>query len=233
MNVLAVIPARSGSKRLPNKNIAQMAGKPLLTWTIDAALNAGIFSRIIVSTDSQEIAKISVAANAEVPFQRPKSLSEDDSSSYDVVLHALEFFKYQKEIEFDYVALLQPTSPLRTGQHLREAFKQMTDNNAQACVSVVRSKCNPNWMYWLDKKKRNMEPILGKFNLEKYEPLMDAFSLNGAIYICNVPQFLKNESFILENTLPYIMDYNSSIDIDTANDFEKAQMLFNIKNGSN
>jgi CMP-N,N'-diacetyllegionaminic acid synthase len=225
LSVLAIVPARSGSKRLPEKNSLDFVGRPLIVWTIEAAIKSKIFSRIIVSTNSDKIKKISIAANAEVPFKRPKYLSQDDSSSYEVVRHSLDFFENILNIKFDYVALLQPTSPLRTSLHLQNAFDNMLEQNAHSCVSVVKSFSKPEWMFNLTENGFRMEPYISKKIRENNFKNSNFYSLNGAIYICNVSRFIKYQKFIYNDTLPYIMDKDSSIDIDTKVDFENASKV--------
>ncbi|MDA9237933.1 acylneuraminate cytidylyltransferase family protein [Planktomarina sp.] len=222
MDVLAIIPARAGSKRLPDKNILRLGGKPLLTWTIEAALQSNFFLHTIVSTNSAEIKSAAIAAGADVPFIRPDVLSGDESSSSDVVMHALDFFKKMHSVSFDYVALLQPTSPLRTGKHIIEAFDIMLRCDAGSCVSVVESNCNPNWLFWHDKKTNFMRPVLEEPSLAQGHKNGPTYVLNGAIYICRVSDFLKYQKFVFFNTVPYVMNPTASIDIDTKDDFDRA-----------
>ena len=125
--ILGIIPARGGSKGLPGKNILDIAGKPLIVWTIERAINSKYLDRVIVSTDDSEIAEISKKYGAEVPFTRPEELAEDTTPMMDVIFHALDFFK-SKNMAFDYIALFEPTSPLRKINDIDNAIKQLIDN---------------------------------------------------------------------------------------------------------
>ena len=133
--MIAVIPARGGSKGVPKKNIRQLLEKPLLAYTIEAARDAGVFQKVIVSTDSDEIARIAREYGAEVPFIRPDDLSGDQASSDDAILHALEYFR-KEGMEFGEVCKLQPTSPLRNAGHIAEAYRFFKENNYDFVVSV-------------------------------------------------------------------------------------------------
>lgn len=151
--MLAVIPARGGSKGVPHKNIRDLDGKPLIAYTIEAAIKSKVFDKIVVSTDSSEIAEIAQRYGAEVPFIRPKDLSGDFSSSDDVVLHAIDYFK-RKGKEFEYVCKLQPTSPLRNETHIMEAYQLLKDSNSNFVVSVCECEHSPLWTGTLDEKKK-------------------------------------------------------------------------------
>ncbi|MDR3176000.1 MAG: acylneuraminate cytidylyltransferase family protein, partial [Desulfovibrio sp.] len=144
MRNLALIPARGGSKGLPGKNIKEFAGKPLIAWTITAAKEAGCVSSIVVSSEDAEILETSRRWGAETPFVRPMSLAGDTSSSMDVVFHALDYFE-KNGIYYDAVILLQPTSPLRSGRDIEEAFRIFQNTRAPACISVTPCAHPPQW----------------------------------------------------------------------------------------
>ena len=135
-NILGLIPARGGSKGIPNKNIIELAGKPLINYTIEAALNANQVNSVVVSTDSQTIADIARSAGADIPFLRPAEFSTDESSAVDVVMHAINFHAEQNKA-FDYIVYLQPTSPLRTAVDIDNAIKQLSLSDADSLVSVM------------------------------------------------------------------------------------------------
>ena len=135
---LCVIPARGGSKRLPHKNIKNLCGKPLIQWTVEAGIGSKSIDRLIVSTDDLEIAEISKSCGAEVPFIRPETLATDSSSSYSVLEHAYQYLFEQGDY-YDYIIMLQPTSPLRTSNHIDEAVKLLKDKQADGVISVTEA----------------------------------------------------------------------------------------------
>lgn len=232
-NYLAIIPARKGSKRLPNKNILSLAGKPLIVWTIEAALAATKITKVIVSTDSEEIAEIAQKAGAEVPFIRPDYLSNDTATSVDVIIHSLNFYKSQKT-EINNFVLLQPTSPLRTSADIDAAINLHIKRKANSVTSVCEMEHSPLWSNTLP-DNHSMEyflkpEIVGKRSqdLDKY------YRLNGAIYICNVRTFLKEKTFISKNkSFAYIMKKEHAVDIDDDLDFEFANYLLLKKQNVN
>ena len=222
--MLAVIPARGGSKGVPHKNIRDLDGKPLIAYTIEAAIKSKVFDKIVVSTDSSEIAEIAQRYGAEVPFIRPKDLSGDFSSSDDVVLHAIDYLK-RKGKEFEYVCKLQPTSPLRNETHIMEAYRLLKDSNSNFVVSVCECEHSPLWTEILD-EKRSLDGFINEYvkgacrqKLPKY------YRLNGAIYMGRTEAFEDNKSFFGKNGTAFIMNQEESIDIDNYFDFEIAKLL--------
>ena len=141
--VLAVIPARGGSKRLPRKNCLLLQGKPLIVYSIEAAKESVYIDEVVVSTDDEEIASLARQAGASVPFLRPAELSTDEASSVDVVAHALNYYQVNEKKLFDYVVLLQPTSPLRTAAHINQALELLKEKKADAIVSVCEAEHSP------------------------------------------------------------------------------------------
>lgn len=217
--ILAIIPARENSKRLPMKNIMNFCGRPLIEWTIDVAKSAEMIKRTIVSTDSERIAKIAMSCGLDVPFIRPDFLSTDEASSVDVVKHAIsEARKYYDE-KYDAVVLLQPTSPLRNSNHLTIALEKMFINSeVRSVVSVTRLVKNIQSLRQLKSNcfLNNIEETEGK----------DFVMLNGAIYITEVTGLLKEMKFELDTCLPFEMEPNESVDIDTIEDFDLAEYYF-------
>lgn len=224
--MLAVIPARGGSKGIPHKNIKHLAGKPLIAYTIEAALESGIFEKVIVSTDSRKIAEISKQYGAEVPFVRPDEISGDLVSSDEVILHALDFFK-GKGKEFDYVCKLQPTSPLRTAEHVREAYQLMKEKNADFVVSVCECEHSPLWAGVLGEDRSLDNFIKEDAKRACRQELPTYYRLNGAIYMGKTEAFCENKSFIGKNAFAYVMKQEESVDIDTSIDFEVAEVIIN------
>jgi len=219
---LAIIPARAGSKRLTDKNILPIKEKPLISWSIEASINSSYINTTVVTSDSSEILKI--AKKYEVKsIQRPEELSRDESSTIDVVLHVLEEIKD----DFDYIILLQPTSPLRTYKHINEAVELFIEKEADAVISVSEMEHSPLWSNTLD-DTLNMEGFLDTDILNKRsQNLPSYYRLNGAIYICNIKKLLKEKTFFLKrNIYAYKMERKDSIDIDEEIDFRIAELLF-------
>ncbi len=215
--VLAIIPARGGSKGIPRKNMKNLAGKPLISWTIEAAQNARSISRVILSSDDEEIIRFAQGVGCDVPFTRPSWLAEDDTPSIDVVLHAISLLP-----GYDFVVLLQPTSPLRTSNDIDAAYQMLVRQEASSCVSVCPAKESPYWMYRISGGRNVIEPFVKEDVPTRRQDLPDAYILNGAIYISSVPLLMRERSFIRKDTVGYVMDRRRSIDIDTEEDFQLA-----------
>lgn len=218
-NILAIIPARSGSKGLPHKNIKKLQGKPLLAYSIEAALQSEIFTDIILSTDSTEYAAIGREYGATVPFLRQKDLASDQAKIADVILDILD--KASKS--YDYFMLLQPTSPLRTSKDIIQAYELLAEKKASSVVSVCKAEHSPLWMNNLpaDLSLANFLPVEHKNRQE----LQDFYRLNGAIYLCSVASYLQTKSFYGKKSFAYIMDSLHSIDIDSELDFITAESV--------
>lgn len=217
-NVLAVIPARAGSKGLPGKNIRMLSGKPLLAWTIKAAKRSRYIDRLILSSDSGNIMKIAARYGCETPFKRPEAIAKDKTPMADVLLHVL------KNIPgYDYLVLLQPTSPLRSSADIDGCIKRCVDGEASACISVYEPKANPYWIYRLDKKGR-LSGFCGDKKYLRRQELPKVYAVNGAVYCAKVSSFLKRKSFVCPDTLGYIMPQERSIDIDCVFDLKLAEI---------
>ncbi len=220
---IAVIPARGGSKRLPGKNMMMIAGKPLIGWTIEAAIQSGVFSRVVVSTDSWEIAVMAAQFGAEVPFMRPDELSQDDTPSIDVLIHAANELIAGHETSWTHLACLQPTSPLRTAENIREAVKLLEEKQADAVVSVCKSEHSPLWSNTLP-DSRSLDGFIAE-NIQKTpsQQLPAYYRLNGALYFCRIPRMIEERTLFLKTgAYAYIMNRKDSIDIDDQVDFDLA-----------
>lgn len=221
--VLALITARGGSQTLPRKNILDFAGKPLIAWTINAALNAKCVSDVVLSSDDDEIIEIAKKYGCDVPFKRPENISTDSASTIDVVLHALTSLAALGWPKYDYVLLLQPTSPLRGAEHIDEAFALMEAKNAFSCVSVCKSPKSPYWMFSIS-QDMELKPLLSESGLNtRRQDLADIYVLNGAIYFARPDDLTANLSFINEQTIGFVMPIELSADIDTLAEFKMAE----------
>lgn len=225
--VLALITARGGSKGLPRKNVLLAGGKPLVAWTVQAALNAKSVNRVVLSSDDDEIMAAASAAGCEVPFRRPPLLANDQASSMDVVIHALSELP-----GYDYVILLQPTSPLRTSSDIDAAFKCMRDHDAPACVSVTEVEQSPYWMYRLSADDRMLSVLETQPNFIRRQELPPVYVLNGAIYIAKIDWLLQTRSFLCAETVAYKMSKDRSLDIDDGADFKRFLQIISAADNS-
>jgi CMP-N,N'-diacetyllegionaminic acid synthase len=224
MNNLAIIPARSGSKGLKDKNIKLLDGKPLIAYTINAALDSGMFSEVMVSTDSEAYADIACKHGANVPFLRSRTLSSDTASSWDVVKEVLLQYTCI-DMHFDTVTLLQPTSPLRTAQDIRNAFIAMQNQKANAIVSVCEVDHSPLWCNTLP-ENNSMDKFLPKDLIMKSRQKLEIYyRINGAIYLVDVSYLLSCQTIYDYGCFASKMDKRHSIDIDDLLDFQIAEVL--------
>jgi CMP-N,N'-diacetyllegionaminic acid synthase len=217
---VAIITARGKSKGLPRKNIIDLAGKPLIAWTIEASLNSRYISKTIVSSDDEEILDISKKYGAEI-IRRPDNLANDTATSESAVKHAIDFLKSIGE-EFDIIVLLQPTSPLRTSKDIDKAFEAMSNSSATAVISMY--KYDSKILKAFTKKSNGFLQGVSdnKSPFMRRQDLPVTYMGNGAIYIIMVSEFMKKMCFLTDRTAPYIMDVTKSLDIDTFSDAQKA-----------
>lgn len=222
--VLAVIPARGGSKGLPGKNIKILGEKPLIAWTIEASLGCNFINKTIVSTDCDIISEISKKYGADVPFKRPASLATDTATTVDVINHTI---KYVDEY-YDVIIVLQPTSPFRTHTDIKTAYDLYCFDAPSSVVSVVKADKSPYWHFIREDNK-----ILPVINLEgqfsRRQDLPVTYLLNGAIYIIGLKKFQRDKKLIFDDTLSIVMSKESSIDIDDNMDFKLAQLNLGVK----
>ena len=225
-SILALIPARGGSKGIPEKNTRDLAGKPLIAWTIETALNSNVCSKIVVTTENQKIIAIAQDWGAEVPFIRPEHLSGDEATSISVVQHAIEYFLTIGFDKSDYILLLQPTSPLRATEDIKNAVDIAQSKQADAVVSVTDAPSHP----YLTKKIKPTGMLQSffdeKFDNIRRQDLPPAYALNGAIYLNRISSLIEEKTFLPENkTYAYIMPPERSIDIDTPWDLRLAELI--------
>jgi len=217
--IIAIIPARSGSKGLKDKNIKDLNGKPLIAYTIEAAKNSEVFDTVFVSTDSEKYAEISKLYGAEVPFLRSSENSNDKAGSWDVVKEVLS----KLEAKYDIVVLLQPTSPLRTAKNIKEAVELFFEKDAYTLVSVCETDHSIFWCNTLDETLSAKDFIKPEYRVPRQQ-LPKSYTLNGAIYITKT-DLLDNLDMYGDKSFVYIMEKENSIDIDCEIDFKLAALL--------
>jgi CMP-N,N'-diacetyllegionaminic acid synthase len=223
---LAVIPARGGSKRLPGKNLLNLSGKPLIAWTIEPALKSKYIDSVVVSTDNINIANIAKKYGANIPCMRPDILSKDKSKTIDAVLHVLDCLDNIDD-HYDYMILLQPTSPLRTLKNIDNSIEVLINKNASAVISVCESRHSPLWCNRIS-SNGDMSKFFNANMLKRSQDLKKYVCLNGAIYICSINKLKEEKTFFLSSScLSYEMTLEESIDIDTKFDFLHASAILN------
>lgn len=221
---LAIIPARSGSKGLPGKNIRQLIDKPLIAWSIEQALSCKYISEVIVSTDSEEIAEIAISYGAKVPFLRPASLAGDHSSTNDVMIHLIDELDKKNEF-FDYLFLLEPTSPLREVKDIESAYEiLLNSNNATSIVGISKVETqHSDFCVTLD--KNNFLISSNNFNIVRRQDINPIYFLEGSIYISEVEAYKTTKKFYHEKTLGYTFPKWKSFEIDDITDFVIVEAL--------
>ena len=225
--ILAIIPARSGSQGIKNKNIKILKNKPLLYFTVKASKNSKYLDRIVLSTDSNMIAKIGIKLGIEVPFIRPKKLAKNQTPMIPVIKNVLEKLQKIENYVPDIIIILQPTSPLRNSNHIDEAIEMFLKNKPDSLVSVSEIPHTMSPFSAMKLKKNGKLSFFKKYNeknnLRQKKPLF--YSRNGAIYIFTRECLLKNNSLFGKNILAYLMSKNNSIDIDDSVDWFIAEQL--------
>jgi CMP-N-acetylneuraminic acid synthetase len=222
---LAVITARGGSKGIPQKNVKVLLGKPLIAYSIQAALQSRTLTKIIVSTDDETIAHVSEQYGAEVPFLRPKHLASDNATSLSVLQHAVRYLEEKECFLADIIVCLQPTSPLRSAEDIDQAVTLCSSSGADSVVSLCQVEYHP---YWMKKVVAGSVYPFMEIDDEKYHRRQDlppVYQLNGAIYVTRRKVLLEEERLLGKHTLPYIMPQERSIDIDTPIDFKIAELI--------
>ena len=223
-NILAIIPARSGSKGLKDKNIKQLCGKPLIAYSIEAAKKSNIFGKVHVSTDSEQYAQIAREFGADVPFLRDEQYATDHSSSWDVVRYVINEYQKRGE-EYEAIALLQPTTPLRTAEDIIGAYNTFLQKDANAVISVCAVEHSPLWTDTLP-EDYNMKGFVDKKYREIPRQQMPTYyRVNGAIYLVRVASLSDIMDLYDKKCYAYVMDKYNSVDIDDENDFEYAEFL--------
>ena len=221
MRLLALIPARGGSKGIPKKNIKMFSGKPLIAHTIEEALKVSKIEKVVVSTDCKEIANVSKSYGADIPFLRPKEYADDNSTSFCVANHLISEFP-----DFSAILLLQPTSPLRTAEDIRGIIEMKIKLDCKSIISVTQTKTHPYWSYYINDEKTLFPYYSIKSQISRRQDLDPAYIPNGALYLCETNWLKSNKSFISNSSKAFIMPPERSVDIDTIFDWKIAEFLF-------
>jgi CMP-N,N'-diacetyllegionaminic acid synthase len=225
--VVAVVPARGGSKRLPRKNVLPLAGRPLIAWTLDVARESGVLDDLLVSTDDEEIAAVARQCGASVPWLRPPALATDTATSAAVLQHALQWYESEHG-SVAAVVLLQPTSPFRSAETLRGAvasFLAQPPSDRHAVVGVSPAAAHPAWTFRVE--GATMHPFLGWDAMQhRSQDLPAAYTLNGAIYVLSPEAIHDGAPLIRPGARPFVMtDPREALDIDTEEDWRTAQRM--------
>lgn len=234
VKIVAVIPARGGSKGVFRKNIKLLNGEPLISYAIDAALKSQYIDKVVVSTEDAEIAEVARKYKAETPFIRPKSLAGDKSSTLSVLVHAVKKIEQILEYKLDIVVLIQPTSPFVTAADIDKSVIKLIKSKANSCVSVCEVKERPEWMFLLDTKNSYIKRpfFLGKLSKKPTRQLFPTiFRLNGAVYVVRRDVLMKKKAIIdYQKSTTVIMPIERSVDIDHPIDFYFAEAVIKYAN---
>jgi CMP-N-acetylneuraminic acid synthetase len=225
--VVGLITARGGSKSVPRKNVAPIGGKPLIAWTIEAALKSRALSRVIVSTDDDEIATVARRWGAEVPFMRPVELAQDDSSHVSVLLHALCWLEAKEGYRPEYLMILQPTSPFRTAADIDAAIQLAHERDADAVVAVTETAAHPYLTRKLAQSGVLVEFITHDIPYTQRQALPAAYAINGAIFLNRCDSLQTERTIYPEGMLGYVMPQERSVEIDTPWDMHVAGLIMN------
>lgn len=222
---VAIVPARGGSKGVPGKNLALLAGRPLIAHTIEAARKAAQIGRVIVSTDSQEIADVALEEGAEVPFLRPAELARDDMPTMPVILHAVMWLAEQEDYRPEHILLLQVTSPLRTAQDIDAAISMAAERQADAVVSVCEAAVHPYWVKTVGEDGKLADFLKLDRACTRRQDLPAAYALNGAIYLGRRSVLVERQTWYTDRTYAYVMPAERSLEIDTPWDLRLAELI--------
>jgi N-acylneuraminate cytidylyltransferase len=229
---LAVIPARAGSKRIPEKNIRELCGKPVIAYTIGSAIDSGIFDQVVVTTDSPDIAAVAKQFGAEVPFLRDSRLSDDHTPVSLATLDALMRID-PEENRFSNVVQLMPNCPLRTAKDIKDAYLSFTNSGADSMISVTSyGWSNPWWAMEMDQESR-ISPIFQNRLSERSQDLPELFCPTGAIWLARARALRDHKTFHIDDRIGHVMAWKKAIDIDTEDDWDLAELLMSQrgKNG--
>lgn len=222
---LAVIPARGGSKRLPRKNITDVAGHPMIAYTIMAARNASMITDWLVSSEDEEILKIAEEYGAPIPFKRPKELATDVMRNIEVTIHALEWMETKKNCKYDIIVLLQPTSPIRSSDHIDQAIQKLWESNLSSLAAVKGPFQKRDPVLKRINQKGEMVAYCSDSNIDPKEPF---YIYNAALYAVKRDYFIREKKFNSDEQVPFIMDTYHSTDVDELADLIVAEEYLKI-----
>lgn len=223
--IIGVITARGGSKGIPGKNIAMVAGKPLIAWTIEEAVKSKSLDRVIVSTDSREIADISIKYGAEAPFLRPSEIAGDASPHVLAVEHAVKWLEENENYKPDYVMLLQPTAPLRIAEDIDGAIKTALEKDADSVISVSEMASHPYYSRKINSDGMIEDMFISRKDFLFRQRLPDAYTENGAIYLLKTEVLFREHNLMPEKIHAYIMPEERTLDIDTPWNLKLAELV--------
>jgi len=225
MSTIAIITARGGSKRIPKKNIKEFCGKPIIAYSIEAALQSGVFDEVMVSTDSEEIAEIALRYGAKVPFMRSEETSNDYATTADVLSEVLTQYK-TRGVQFDMICCIYPTAPFITAEKLKDAMKILSESSADSLMPVVQYSFPPQRaMVVREGKLVYQYPENALTRSQDLEPI---YHDCGQFYVCKVGAFKKHHSLVTPNTVPFVMSEEQVQDIDTLSDWKIAEVKYRI-----
>lgn len=231
MKTVAIVPARGGSKGVPRKNLCKVGGRPLIAWTIEAAVAAKGIDRVLLTTDSEEIAAIGRRFGAETPFMRPVEYAGDATPMIDSIMHAVEWLRDFDKFEFEYVMCLQPTSPLRTVEDIEKAVRMMAISGDDGVVSVCEASDHPLWVKRITCDSSLSDYIQQEDATTRRQDLPKALALNGAIFMAKRTVLEEKRGWYTNRTRPLLMPPERSLDIDTAWDLRLADLILRDREG--
>lgn len=222
--ILCIIPAKGGSTRLPKKNVMKLCGKPLIAYTIEAALQSGLFGDVFVSTEDDEVVEIAKDYGATIPYKRPEELAKDPAGVVDVCLHMIDYFEAQG-IYYTILCVLLPTTPLRTYEDIKNAYKKFKEKRAKFLMGITNYMYSP-FHALARNENENFKPYWGNRYLKmKAQELPEVLVDNGAIYLTDIDAFKKERTFYGTDLVGHYMPLKRSIDIDTRFHFKIAECL--------
>lgn len=228
MKILTIIPARGGSKGLPGKNVRQLAGKPLIAWSIEQGLNSKYIQEVIVSTDSEEIAAVALSYGAKVPFIRPAHLATDESSTADVLLHTIAELEKLGE-RYDFLLLLEPTSPLRETADIDQAIERLLETSGASSIVGISQVESQHPSFCISLTEDGLLKSENNFAVLRRQEIKPLFFYEGSVYLSEIEVFKEKKNFYHEQTLGYIMPKWKAFEIDDMTDFVIAEALINAR----
>ncbi len=225
MKPVAVIPARGGSKRIPHKNIKNFFGKPMIQYSIDAALESGIFEEVIVSTDDPKIADVAQKAGARVPFTRPESLSDDFKPMGEVLVHALEYLRVEEKKPYEHVCFILATAPFIESEDLKQSYALIRKHQSSAVIPVTTFPF-PIFRALKESTEGRLEMVWPEYEMARSNDLPEAYHDAGQFYWLNVETFLKDRKIYAKNSRAFHLPRHRVQDIDTPEDWERAEMIY-------